>query len=222
VTEPTDADGALDADYAAAGFTGRLGWGEKPALVLVDFAVAYAEPTSPLFGGPTIMEAVASAQRLLGVARAQGVPVIFTTVRYHADGRDGGVFFRKVPPLRCFLPDSPLGALIDGFEPGEGETLIVKQYPSAFFATPLASMLRAEGVDTVVITGLTTSGCIRSTATDAMQHGFVPVVVREAVADRMPGPHEANLFDIEAKVGDVVSEAEAANAFETFGVGKGR
>jgi len=128
-------------------------------------------------------------------------------VRYQPGGRDGGVFFRKVPALACFedgaRPD--LAAFATGLEPLPGETVILKQYASAFFGTTLASTLTALGVDTLLIAGVSTSGCVRASAVDACQHGFVPLVVRDAVGDRHPSPHEASLFDLQAKYAEVVS-----------------
>ena len=141
-------------------------------------------------------------------ARDAGIPVIFTRVAYDSQGRDGGLFFRKVPALRVFTPGSPLAAYADGMEPLEDETVVTKQYASAFFGTSLASTLNAAGIDTVIIMGFSTSGCVRATALDALQHGFAPYVVREACGDRDQRPHEANLFDLQAKYAQVVSEKE--------------
>ena len=125
-------------------------------------------------------------------ARAAGIPVLHTNVQYQPGGRDGGVFFRKVPALACFEAGAhpELAAFAEGLEPAAGETVITKQYASAFFGTSLASTLTALGVDTVLIAGVSTSGCVRATALDACQHGFVPFVVRDAVGDRHPAPHD--------------------------------
>jgi maleamate amidohydrolase len=118
------------------------------------------------------------------------------------------MFFRKVPALKAFLPGSPLGAFPPGLQPRSDELVVSKQYPSAFFGTPLAATLRAMGIDTVVLGGFSTSGCVRASALDALQNGFAPFVVREACGERDSRPHEANLFDIQAKIGEVVSEAQ--------------
>ncbi|MPQ99130.1 isochorismatase family protein [Modestobacter sp. I12A-02628] len=169
---------------------------------MVDPVRAYVDPASALYAG--VEDAVGGMVELLAVARAAGVPVVFTQVVYRADGADGGVFWRKVPALAAnFTEGNPMGAFIPGVEPQPGETVLVKKYPSAFFGTPLAPMLTALGVDTVVIGGLSTSGCVRATATDAMSHGFLPLVVEDAVGDRHEAPHRANLFDLAAKVGEV-------------------
>jgi len=206
-------DASLDADYENAGFGGRLAFGKKPALLVIDVVQAYLDKASPLYAG--VEDARDSNIRLVGAARAAGVPVIFTNVVYSADGADGGVFYRKVPALKCFLGHGPFGAFPEGLVPGDSELVISKQYPSAFFGTHLAATLRALGVDTVVMGGFSTSGCVRASALDALQHGFIPYVVRDACGDRAPGPHEANLFDIQAKIGEVVCEAEASALMST-------
>ena len=201
--------GSLTDSYAAAGFGLALPPGRRPALLIVDFVRAYLVEDSPLYAAAE--PARAAAQRLLSAARRAGIPVLHTRVEYQPGGRDGGVFFRKVPALRCFeagaRPD--LAAFAEGLEPVAGETVITKQYASAFFGTSLASTLTALGVDTVLIAGLSTSGCVRASTVDCCQHGFVPIVVREAVGDRAPGPHEANLFDLQAKYAEVASLVDA-------------
>ncbi len=197
----------LEADYSKAGFSGRLGWGSAPALIVVDVCRAYLDPDSPLYAG--VEAAVESCARLVDAARAARVPVVFTRVEYQAGGADGGVFFRKVAALACFESGNPLGEFpAAGPAPLPDELVITKQYPSAFFGTGLAESLRAEGIDTVLVTGLSTSGCVRATAVDAVSSGFIPLVVREACGDRDPRPHEAALFDLDAKYADVVTEAE--------------
>ena len=195
----------LGADYKSAGFGGSLAFGARPALVIVDFVRAYIEPGSPLYAG--CEGAFESAKRVLGAARTARIPIIFTGVEYEPGGINGGVFFRKVAALKVFERGSRLGEYCDGLEPRAGEWLLLKQYASAFFGTTLAPTLTAQGVDTLIITGVSTSGCVRATALDACQHGFIPFVVRDAVGDRDPRPHEANLFDLQAKYAEVVSEA---------------
>ncbi len=197
----------LDRDYAAAGFGGRLEMGRRPALLIVDVVMAYLDPKSPLYAG--VESALASNERLAAAARAAGVPLIFTNVVYEPGGIDGGVFFRKVPALRAFARGSVDGRFPDTLQPEPGELVVSKQYPSAFFGTSLASTLHAAGFDTLFVTGFSTSGCVRATALDALCHGFVPFVVREACGDRDARPHEQNLFDMAAKMAEVVSEAEA-------------
>jgi maleamate amidohydrolase len=196
---------SLEDNYAAGTFGRALEAGDRPALIIVDFVMAYLQPGSPLYAG--VESTRDAAARLLLLARQTGIPVLHTNVRFQAGGRDGGVFFRKLPALGCFADgaDPELGRFDPALEPAPGETVITKQYASAFFGTTLASTLTAMGVDTLLIAGVSTSGCIRATALDACQHGFIPWVVRDAVGDRHPAPHEANLFDLQAKYAEVVS-----------------
>jgi maleamate amidohydrolase len=213
---------SLDANYARAGYHRRMTWGSRPALILVDFAKAYFDPASPLYGAEGCAAALASAVRLLGLCREIGVPVVFTEVRYAKGGADGGVFFRKAPPLVCFERGNPLGDFADGIAPAEGDLVVTKQYPSAFFGTSLAASLTAARIDTVLLAGVTTSGCVRATCVDAMSHGFVTLVVRDAVGDRAAGPHEANLYDMNAKYADVVGEEDAADYLRRSAAGGDR
>jgi len=194
---------SLQDNYARGGFGQSMPWGRRPALLVIDFVRAYLVPGSPLYAG--VEQARADCETLLRAARKAGIPVLHTRVEFQPGGRDGGVFFRKLPALACFEAGRhpELAAFAEGLEPVAGETVITKQYASAFFGTSLASTLTALGVDTLLIAGLSTSGCVRASAVDACQHGFVPVVVREAVGDRAPGPHEANLFDLQAKYAEV-------------------
>ena len=215
MTSRTATDGAdLADDYRRAGFNNRLGFGSRPALVVIDFCRAYLDPRSPLYAG--VEDARASCQRVLAAARAAGIPVLHTRVEFQPGGGDGGVFFRKVGALECFVRGNPLGAYGEGLEPTDGEVVVVKQYASGFFGTTLASTLTSMGVDTLICTGVSTSGCVRATALDACQHGFVPVVVRDACGDRDPQIHESNLFDLDAKYADVVSEQETLDYLVTL------
>jgi maleamate amidohydrolase len=206
------AGGGLESDYEKAGFNGHLPFGQRPALLVIDVVVAYLDRASPLYAG--VEDALASNIRLIAAARETGVPVIFTKVVYGANGADGGMFYCKVPALKAYLEGSPLGAFAVGIEPRADEIVVTKQYASAFFGTSLASSLRAMGIDTVVMGGFSTSGCVRASALDALQHGFAPFVVRDACGDRDPRPHEANLFDLQQKYAEVVSEAEALGLFQ--------
>jgi maleamate amidohydrolase len=203
----------LQTSYAGA-FDGHLPFGKRPALLIVDFVIAYLEPTSSLYAG--VEEALASNERILAAARAAAIPAIFTNVVYTPGGVDGGLFYRKVPALKHFERGSPMGAFPPSLQPLDDELVISKQYASAFFGTHLASTLTALGIDTLLITGLSTSGCVRASALDALQHGFAPFVVREACGDRHPAPHEANLFDLQAKYAEVISEAEALSHLKDY------
>lgn len=196
----------LDANYAGA-FDGHLRPGLKSALLVIDVVVAYLDPASSLYAHAE--PALASNERLVAAARAAGVPVIFTNVVYQAGGVDGGQFYRKVPALKAFLKGSPLAAFPATLQPADDEIVVTKQYASAFFGTSLAATLTSMGVDTLFMTGFSTSGCVRASAVDALQHGFAPFVIGDACADRHSGPHEANLFDLQTKYAEVVSEANA-------------
>lgn len=197
----------LDANYAVA-FDGALPFGERPALLIVDVVVAYLTPGSPLYD-PAFETALASNERLVAAARAAGVPVIFTNVVYQPGGADGGLFYRKIPALKLFDRGSAAGAFPASLQPLPTETVVSKQYASAFFGTSLGTTLTTMRVDCLLVTGFSTSGCVRATALDAMQHGFAPFVVSDACGDRHRAPHEANLFDLRAKYGEVVTEREA-------------
>jgi maleamate amidohydrolase len=194
------------------GLGGSLTPGPRPALLMVDLVRAYFDPDSPLCLPST--SCLESAARVLGAAREHGVPVIHTRVEFAPDGRDGGLFVHKVPALRHLFGGGPLSELMPEVAPIEGELVVVKQYASCFFGTSLAATLTASGIDTVVIAGVSTSGCVRATGVDAVQHGFVPVVVADAVGDRAGGTHEANLFDLQAKYAEVVDEQAAIDYLE--------
>lgn len=201
-------DASLTQNYEGA-FDGKLTPGKKGALLLVDVVTAYVDPESSLFAGETAIAALQCNSRLIEAARAIGMPVIFTNVVYKEGGADGGLFYKKVPSLKNFIKGSPLGKFPPEVEPQTGELVVSKQYPSAFFGTDLAALLHDMGVDTLFITGYSTSGCVRASALDALQNGFAPFVVRDACADRHEAPHEANLFDLQAKYAEVIGENQA-------------
>lgn len=197
-----------NANYAGV-YDNALGYGKTPALILIDFVQAYFEPENELWANPRA--ALESALRLREIAHKKGVPVIITNVVYDANGVTGGVFFKKAKPLRNFTPTAEHNGWPDGLEPGPIDIVISKQYPSAFFGTSLSSTLTAAGIDTAILTGLTTSGCVRASCIDACSYGFRPIIVKEACGDRHADPHNANLFDMNAKYGDVVSEKNATD-----------
>lgn len=189
------------------GFAGRLEPGGHPTLLVIDMMRAYFDEASAMC--LPSRGCLLSAGRVLGEARANHVPVIHTRVEFGPGGIDAGVFIRKVGALRQLIGRGPMGELMAEVAPRPQELVIVKQYASAFFGTTLASTLQASGTDTVFIVGVSTSGCGRATAVDALQHGFVPFVVRDGVGDRDSGPHEANLYDLQAKYAEVVDEETA-------------
>ena len=187
----------------------RLGFGEKSAIIVIDLLQGYTTEGSPLYA-PGVVECVQQMPDFLDLARAKGVPIIHTQVRYtQPNYEDGGVWVKKAPVLKDLVEGNPYAAFCEDVIPQPGEVIITKQYASAFFGTSLVATLNGLRVDTLIITGCTTSGCIRATAVDADQHGYRPICVRECIGDRHEGPHEANLFDINAKYGDVISKAEA-------------
>ncbi len=202
-------------DYQRKGLGSRSGFGEKPAFVVVDFSNGFTDPTSPL-GGDFSKELAVTAALLDGFRR-RGLPIVFTTVAYEPHFRDAGVFIKKVPSLSILLKGSQMVAIDDRIRPRPDEMVLEKKFASAFFGTELDRHLRSLAVDTVVIAGATTSGCVRASAVDSMQHGFQTIVVRDAVGDRAQGPHEANLFDIDAKYGDVVSGQQVLTYLEELG-----
>jgi maleamate amidohydrolase len=195
------------------GFGGRAGFGDRPALVIVDVSLGFTDPSSPL--GCDLEGAVAAIGRLLEEARRASIPVVYTTVAYgEGDRLAAAAFIDKVPALLVLEAGSPLVEIDPRIAPHPGEPVLRKLFASAFFGTPLSSLLGAAGCDSVIVTGASTSGCVRATAVDALQHGYRVVVPREAVGDRDLAAHEANLYDLQAKYGDVVSLAEALDHLE--------
>ncbi len=193
--------------YSERGLGARVGFGQRPAIVVVDMSKAFNDPSYRVGSDQT--PAVAAIATLLAVARPLSVPVFFTTMAYQPDGSDAGFFGKKVPALLELRLDDPAAVEIDDrIVPAEGEVVINKKCASAFFGTPLLSLLIAKSVDTIILTGCSTSGCIRATAVDAVSYGFRVIVPQECVSDRAEGPHHANLFDIAAKYGDVVPLSE--------------
>lgn len=203
----------LESNYAST-FGNKIGFGKRPALILVDFVQAYFDPDCELFAD--VDKELKSALRIREATKSSSadVPIIMTNIVIDRSHRNAGRFIEKVLPLKNFVEGNPMGAWPSGLEPANDELVISKQYPSAFFGTSLASTLTAEGIDTLIITGLTTSGCVRATCVDCMSHGFVPIVVRDACGDRHIEPHNASLFDMNAKYADVVSEQEAIEYIE--------
>ncbi|WP_121118609.1 isochorismatase family protein [Croceibacterium ferulae] len=203
----------LSTNYARA-YGRKVGFGRRPALLLIDFVQGYFDPGCDLYAG--VEDALASALRLRSAAKQAGVPVILTNVVLDPSGLDGGRFLEKSKPMRYFIRGNPMAAWPQGLDPGEGDLVVSKQYASAFFGTSLAATLTALGADSVILTGLTTSGCVRASCVDAMQHGFRTLVVEDACGDRHPDPHRANLFDMNAKYADVVSEAAVLSYLDTL------
>ena len=195
------------------GFHGRAGFGRRPALIVIDMSVGFTDPTSPL--ACELDGVILAIRDLLREARAAGLPVVFTTVSLDAAGKTAAkVFIDKVPAMSTLEAGSRWVEIDDRLAPLPEEPVLVKVFASAFFGTPLQSLLAGTGCDSLIVTGASTSGCVRATAVDALQHGYRPIVPREAVGDRNPDAHAASLYDIDAKYGDVVSLAEVLEHLE--------
>jgi maleamate amidohydrolase len=187
--------------YAKQGFGASSGFGAAPALLIVDFVNGFNDPD--MFGGGNIPAAIANTRRLLAFARKKGLPVCFTRVVYADDGADSGVFCMKAPKLGLLTEASAASQIVDDLAPIAGEHVLRKTQPSAFFGTDLAAWLIKRRVDTSLVTGATTSGCVRASVVDSMSYNFRTILVEDCVGDRASGPHEANLFDMRQKYADL-------------------
>jgi maleamate amidohydrolase len=198
------------------GFHGRAGFGNKPALLVIDVNVGFTDPASPLVC--ELEDVVAAIRRLLDEFRRAELPVVYTTVSYdEGDKVAAAAFIDKIPALLTLAAGSRWVEIDPRIAPLPTEPVLNKLFASAFFGTPLSSLLASAGCDSVVVTGVSTSGCVRATAVDALQHGYRPAVPREAVGDRNPSAHEANLYDIDTKYGDVVGVDEVIAHLEEIG-----
>jgi nicotinamidase-related amidase len=204
-----------------AGFHGRAGFGDRPALLVVDMNVAFTDPRSPL--ACDLDDVVGAIARLLDEARRAQIPVVYTTVAYDEAGKQAAAaFIDKVPALLTLEAGTGWVEIDPRIAPRPGEPVLTKLFASAFHGTILGTLLVAAGCDSVVVTGASTSGCVRATVVDALQHGYRPLVPREAVGDRNPQAHEASLYDVDAKYGDVVSLDEALDYLEEFAAAHAR
>jgi nicotinamidase-related amidase len=199
--------------YEQAGLGQRVTMGSQPAVLVVDFSCGFTDPESTL--GAEMTEQVEATKRLLDTARGKGLPVVFTTIGYEPSLKDGGLWLQKVPSLGALQVGGRWVEIDPRLEPRTDETIVLKKGASAFFGTNLAAILISQQIDSVILCGATTSGCIRATAIDLLQYGYPTLVPRECVADRAQAPHEANLFDIQAKYADVVSLEDALAYVET-------
>lgn len=193
--------------YAKAGLGQAVTLGRRPAVLVVDFSCGFTDPECPL--GSDLTAQVEATRRLLDAAREKGLPVVYTTIGFEPSLKDGGLWMQKVPALGVLQVGSTWVDIDPRLDPREDETVILKKGASGFFGTNLASVLISQAVDSVILCGATTSGCIRATAIDLLQYGYPTLVPRECVGDRAQAPHDANLFDIQAKYADVVSLDEA-------------
>lgn len=206
-------------DYKRKGFADRSGYGIRPALLVVDFINGFTDPSSPL--GGDFSGQLRVTQELLTRFRRAGLPIVFTTIAYEADYRDAGLFIKKIPSLGILLKGSRASQVDERIPPQPGDFVLEKKFASAFFGTDLDFYLKGRGVDTIVMTGCTTSGCIRASAIDSLQYGFHTVVVKDGVGDRAQAPHDANLFDIDAKYGDVVTLADVIDYLHSLAAASG-
>ena len=195
------------------GFGGRGGFGRRPALIVVDMILGFTDPEPPL--GCDLDGPVGAIRKLLDAARRAEIPVVFTTVAYReSDKLTAAAFIEKVPALLTLEAGSRWAEIDPRISPCTKEPILNKLFASGFFGTGLSSLLTAAGVDTLIVTGASTSGCVRATVVDALQYGYRPVIPREAVGDRNEQAHEANLYDMDAKYGDVVPAEDALKYLE--------
>ncbi|MEM7542502.1 MAG: isochorismatase family protein [Pseudomonadota bacterium] len=189
--------------YQRQGFGNASGFGERPALLIVDFVNGFTDPGA--FGGGNIDVAIENTERVLGFFRDRALPIVFTRVVYADDGSDAGIFSLKAPNVTSLTESAHGSQVVETLTPLPGEYIVRKTQPSAFFGTSLASWLTVKKVDTLIVTGCTTSGCVRASVVDAMSHNFHTIVARDGVGDRALEPHEANLFDMAQKYADLLS-----------------
>jgi nicotinamidase-related amidase len=213
MTAPVDRDEKM---FRERGFNRRMGFGDNPALVIIDMQKGFTNPQSAL--GSNLDSQIEATKPLLEVAHRRGIPVFFSTCAYDdPDLKDAGVWYNKIKGLETLRAGTENVKIDERLDMRRGDTLLTKRYASCFFGTDLGSRLAASKIDTLIITGCTTSGCVRATAVDSCQSGYRPVVVREAVGDRSAAAHEQSLFDLDAKYADVLSLDEVLPYMESIG-----
>ncbi len=200
--------------YKSQGFGAQSGFGTRPALLIVDFVNGFTDPAQ--FGGGNIDEAIKHTKALLTKAREAHIPIAFTRVVYADDGSDAGIFCLKAPGLKALTETASASQIVEELTPDPGEYIVRKTEPSAFFGTNLAPWLVHRQVDTVLVTGCTTSGCVRASVIDAMSHNFHVIVASDCVGDRALGPHNANLFDMEQKYADLMTGVEIITVLDNM------
>lgn len=196
--------------YQQQGFGSTLTPTGNVGLLIIDFVVGFADPA--VFGGGNIAQAIARTEHAIAIARENGWPVAHSRIVYAADGSDDNVFSLKVPGMATLTEDNPNSAIVAQLKPRDGELVVRKTVPSAFFGTQLAPWLTQRAVQTLLVAGAVTSGCVRASVVDAMSYGFRPIVLADCVGDRAIGPHEANLFDMRQKYAAVLSLDAAVEA----------
>ncbi len=212
MTADSELTAEIKSAYGAEEFGERVGMGQRPALIVVDLINAFTDPETGL--GADVESVLERTAELLAAFRERDLPRYFTTVAFEESYGDAGHFIEKVPALKELRVGTEAVEVDDRIEPVGDERVILKKYASAFFGTDLSTELTTDRVDTLVIVGVTTSGCIRATAVDSLQYGYRTIVPADAVGDRAEEPHRANLFDIDAKYGDVVSTADVLEHLE--------
>jgi maleamate amidohydrolase len=202
--------------FKARGFGLKMGFGQRPAVLVIDLVKAFTDANRPL--GANLDAQIAATQTLLDVAHERDIPVFFSTVRYdEADLRDAGIWTLKQKGTIDLAADTNGHEIDSRLDRRKGDSVLLKKYASCFFGTDFVSRLTSRGIDTLIMTGCTTSGCVRATAVDSLQNGFRPMVVREAVGDRSQAAHDQSLFDLNAKYADVVSLDETLQYMKTVG-----
>jgi nicotinamidase-related amidase len=202
--------------FRQRGFGIKIGFGERPALIVIDMINGFTDATMPL--GAPLESQLAAQKPMIEVAHERGIPVIFSTVIYNDhDLKDAGLWAIKMKGTLTLKAGTTAVEVDRRLDMRKTDSLLVKKYASCFFGTDLASRLMNLRADTLIITGCTTSGCVRATAVDAVQNGFRPIVVREAVGDRSAAAHEQSLFDLNAKYADVVGLDETLQYMKTVG-----
>jgi maleamate amidohydrolase len=201
--------------FRQRGFAQKIGFGERPALIIIDMIKAFTNPEMPL--GADLDSQIAATRPLLDAAHARNIPVIFSTVIYDPEMKEAGIWGLKIKGTQTLITGTDAVEVDERLDMRAGDSLLVKKYASCFFGTDLVSRLMSQQIDTLIITGCTTSGCVRATAVDAVQNGVRPMVVREAVGDRSVSAHEQSLFDLNAKYADVVSLDETVQYLKTVG-----
>lgn len=201
--------------YERKGFSKRVGWGTRPAVLVVDVTNGFTDPGSPV--GADLTDVIGEINRVLEVARNARVPVIFTSIAYDDPDIEGGFWVKKIPALRVLRKGTPAVDVDARLDRRRNEPIIYKCYTSSFFGTHLQALLQHLGVDTLIVCGTSTSGCIRATACDGVQLGFRCIVPETAVGDRADAPHRANLFDMDSKYADVMPVAEVLRELQRGG-----
>lgn len=193
--------------HKARGFGKNIGFGENPCLLVIDMINGFTDVSMPM--GSDLSSQIEVTNKVLDVTHSQNIPVVFTTISYDEGTlSDSGIWFQKMEGLKTLKSGTNAVELDSRLRFQKGDNIIIKKYASAFFGTDLVSRLNAQKIDTVIIAGCTTCGCVRATVVDALQNGYRPIVLQDAVGDRSKLSHEQSLFDMNQKYGDVMPSRE--------------